>query len=97
MAWWDAPSLGPGRRAAHAQAQQHVHAIPTQDGGCQGTWDDDDDDDHWFALADALPETSGDNRAMSTTTDPIVRDPDLLEGQATFAGTRVPYGCCSTT
>ena len=27
---------------------------------------------------------------MSTTTDPIVRDPDLLEGQAAFAGTRVP-------
>ncbi len=27
---------------------------------------------------------------MSTTIDPIGRDPDLLEGQAAFAGTRVP-------
>jgi uncharacterized protein (DUF433 family) len=31
-----------------------------------------------------------DNGAMSTTADPIVRDPDLVEGQAAFAGTRVP-------
>ncbi len=27
---------------------------------------------------------------MSITADPIARDPERLEGQATFAGTRVP-------